>query len=48
MVEALSQVLNNPKYAKNMKVMSEIFRDRPMSPIETAVYWTEFVLRHED
>ncbi|CAG7834805.1 unnamed protein product [Allacma fusca] len=48
MVEALSQVLNNPKYAKNMKVMSAIFRDRPMSPIETAVYWTEFVLRHED
>ncbi|CAG7710052.1 unnamed protein product [Allacma fusca] len=48
MVESVSQVLNNPKYAKNMKAMSAIFRDRPMSPIETAVYWTEFVLRHED
>ncbi|CAG7820766.1 unnamed protein product, partial [Allacma fusca] len=29
MLEALSQVLNNPKYAKNMKAMSTIFRDRP-------------------
>lgn len=29
-----------------MKKLSEIFRDRPMSPRETVVFWTEYVLRH--
>ena len=31
-----------------MEIMSGILKDRPMSPIETGVYWTEFVLRHEN
>lgn len=31
-----------------MKVKSKIFRDRPASPLETVVYWTEFVLRNDD
>lgn len=26
--------------------MSELTRDRPMNPQETAVYWVEYVLRH--
>ncbi|CAG7822405.1 unnamed protein product [Allacma fusca] len=45
---SLSQILYNQKYSNNMKAMSAIFRDRPMNPIETAVYWSEFVLRHND
>ncbi|CAG7725202.1 unnamed protein product [Allacma fusca] len=48
LIRSLYEILNNPKYASNMKSMSAIFRDRPMNPIETAVYWTEFVLRHND
>ncbi|CAG7697624.1 unnamed protein product [Allacma fusca] len=43
-----SAFLNNPKYSTNMKAMSALFRDRPKSPIETGVYWTEFVLRHNN
>lgn len=31
-----------------MEVKSKLFRDRPQSPLETCVYWTEFVLRHDD
>lgn len=31
-----------------MMKKSAIFRDRPMKPVETAVFWTEFVLRHDD
>ena len=27
--------------------MSNRFRDRPMSPLDTAVYWTEYVVRHK-
>ncbi|CAG7725584.1 unnamed protein product [Allacma fusca] len=34
---SLNQVLHNPKYSTNMKAMSALFRDRPMSPIETDV-----------
>lgn len=27
--------------------LSRVFRDRPVSPMETAVYWTEYVIRHK-
>ena len=26
--------------------MSRRFQDRPMTPLDTAVYWTEYVIRH--
>ena len=35
------------RYTKNMDQASRIFRDRPMSPIETGVFWVEFVLRND-
>lgn len=33
-------------YQKNAKITSNLFKDRPMSPQETVVYWTEYVIRH--
>lgn len=27
--------------------MSSVFHDRPMSAIDTAVYWVEYVIRHK-
>ncbi|EAT45644.1 AAEL003099-PA [Aedes aegypti] len=44
--KALSAVLNDPSYARNAKLVSERFRDKPMTPKETAVFWTEYVIRH--
>jgi len=35
------------RYRQKAKELSEAFRDRPMSPLETAVYWTEYVIRHK-
>jgi len=35
------------RYAKNAKISSERFKDRPMSPAESVVYWTEYVVRHK-
>jgi len=35
------------RYKQKAKELSEAFRDRPMSPLETAVYWTEYVIRHK-
>jgi len=29
-----------------MQALSERFRDRPQSPLETAIFWTEYVIRH--
>lgn len=30
-----------------MDELSSVFRDVPMSPLDTAIYWTEYVLRHK-
>lgn len=27
--------------------MSERYRDQPLTPLETAIYWTEYVARHK-
>lgn len=29
-----------------MKKFSLLYRDRPMTPRETAIYWIEYVIRH--
>ena len=31
-----------------MKKASAVFKDRPMKPVDTAVWWIEYVLRHGD
>jgi len=35
------------RYSKNAKIVSERFKDRPMTPAESVVYWTEYVIRHK-
>lgn len=46
-LEAIQEVLHNPSYRTNMKRLSELHRDTPMSPLEKAIYWIEFVIRHK-
>ncbi|XP_025206181.1 UDP-glucuronosyltransferase 2A1-like [Melanaphis sacchari] len=43
----ITSMLTDPKYRQKAKELSEAFRDRPMSPLETAVYWIEYVIRHK-
>lgn len=43
---AIKEVIENPKYAKTLKSFSQLYRDRPLSPQESVVYWTEYVIRH--
>ncbi|XP_046661711.1 UDP-glucosyltransferase 2-like [Homalodisca vitripennis] len=43
---AIKEVIYNPKYTENIRRLSRQFRDRPMSAMETAVYWIEYVIRH--
>uniref|UniRef100_A0A2H8TSU3 UDP-glucuronosyltransferase 1-3 n=1 Tax=Melanaphis sacchari TaxID=742174 RepID=A0A2H8TSU3_9HEMI len=40
-------ILTDMRFTKNAKNMSKIFHDRPMSALDTAVYWVEYVIRHK-
>ncbi|KAF4517413.1 UDP-glycosyltransferase-20 [Ephemera danica] len=43
---ALTMLLGAPRYRERARAMSSLSRDQPESPLERAVYWTEYVLRH--
>ncbi|KAJ9575712.1 hypothetical protein L9F63_007420 [Diploptera punctata] len=43
---ALNTVLEDPSYQRNAKYLSQLFRDRPQTALETAIFWTEYVIRH--
>ncbi|CAG7734507.1 unnamed protein product, partial [Allacma fusca] len=38
--EAVNTALNTPTLLENVKTMSRLFRDQPMSAIDTAVFWS--------
>ncbi|XP_076265417.1 uncharacterized protein LOC143199463 [Rhynchophorus ferrugineus] len=42
----VDELLNNPKYRKNARRISRRFHDKPMKPLDTAVYWIEYVIRN--
>jgi UDP:flavonoid glycosyltransferase YjiC (YdhE family) len=44
---ALNEVLGSPSFAENIKGISKRFRDQPALPLDTAVYWAEYVIRHK-
>ncbi|CAG4952911.1 unnamed protein product [Colias eurytheme] len=45
LVAAFKKVLD-PQFKNNVKRLSKAWHDRPLSPLDTAVYWTEFVARN--
>lgn len=45
--EALQTVLHDPSYRENMQRLSRLHRDQPMKPLDLAVFWIEFVMRHK-
>ncbi|TRY91907.1 hypothetical protein DNTS_024115, partial [Danionella cerebrum] len=44
---ALRKVINDKSYKEKMTKLSSIHRDRPIEPLDLAVFWTEFVMRHK-
>lgn len=46
-LNALNRSLNDPRYKENARRLSQLFRDRPQTPLETAIFWTEYVIRHK-
>uniref|UniRef100_A0A3B5KEN3 UDP-glucuronosyltransferase n=1 Tax=Takifugu rubripes TaxID=31033 RepID=A0A3B5KEN3_TAKRU len=46
-LEALKEVLHQPSYREKMKTLSNLHRDQPMKPMDRAMFWIEFVMRHK-
>lgn len=46
-LEAVRKVVNERTYRNNMKRLSSLHRDQPMHPLDTALFWIEFVMRHK-
>ncbi|XP_046736269.1 UDP-glycosyltransferase UGT5-like [Diprion similis] len=43
---AFNAVLHDPSYMKAAKEMSAKFRDRPLSAVDTAMFWVEYIIRN--
>ncbi|KAM9360194.1 UDP-glucuronosyltransferase 2A3-like [Symphorus nematophorus] len=46
-LEAVKAVLYEPSYRENMQELSRLHRDQPMKPLDRAMFWIEFVMRHK-
>ncbi|XP_047539477.1 UDP-glucosyltransferase 2-like isoform X5 [Vanessa atalanta] len=44
---AIDTIITNNSFRENVVKLRNIMRDQPLSPLERAVWWTEYVLRHE-
>uniref|UniRef100_A0A8C4MC24 UDP-glucuronosyltransferase n=1 Tax=Equus asinus asinus TaxID=83772 RepID=A0A8C4MC24_EQUAS len=47
LLNALKAVINNPSYKENAMRLSRIHHDQPVKPLDRAVFWIEFVMRHK-
>nr|XP_020143703.1 UDP-glucuronosyltransferase 1-1-like isoform X1 [Microcebus murinus] len=44
---ALKTVINDKSYKENIMRLSSLHKDRPVEPLDLAVFWVEFVMRHK-
>ncbi|XP_048094154.1 UDP glucuronosyltransferase 5 family, polypeptide D1 isoform X2 [Alosa alosa] len=44
---SLQEITQNPSYRENMQRLSRLHRDQPMSPLDQAGFWIEFVMRNK-
>ncbi|XP_057584285.1 UDP-glucuronosyltransferase 2A2 isoform X2 [Hippopotamus amphibius kiboko] len=47
LLNALRTVINEPSYKENAMKLSRIHHDQPVKPLDRAVFWIEFVMRHK-
>ncbi|XP_049305142.1 UDP-glucosyltransferase 2-like [Bactrocera dorsalis] len=43
---AIYDIIHNGKYRRAVRLRRALLLDQPMSPLETAIFWTEYTLRH--
>lgn len=46
-LEALRDVLEDPSYRQSMQRLSRLHRDTPVSPLASATFWIEYVMRNK-
>ncbi|KAK5638260.1 hypothetical protein RI129_012555 [Pyrocoelia pectoralis] len=44
---AIMEVITNYKYKEKLKKLTQLASDQPMTGIERAIWWTEYVIRHK-
>lgn len=48
LTSALKNILDPEKpYRQNMHKMSQLFHDKPIKPLDSAIFWIEYVMRHK-
>ncbi|XP_054626663.1 UDP-glucuronosyltransferase 2C1-like [Dunckerocampus dactyliophorus] len=45
--QGVQELLTDPSYRMNMQRLSRLHRDQPIAPIDNALFWIEFVMRHK-
>ncbi|CAI5643441.1 unnamed protein product [Oreochromis niloticus] len=45
--QGLKEVIHQESYRQNIQRMSRLHRDQPITPMEQAVFWVEYVMRHK-
>ncbi|XP_055843263.1 UDP-glycosyltransferase UGT5-like [Episyrphus balteatus] len=46
LVQAIKKVIEDPQMRQKIKEKSNQFQNRPMKPLETAVWWVEYILQN--
>uniref|UniRef100_A0A1B6KXZ3 UDP-glucuronosyltransferase n=1 Tax=Graphocephala atropunctata TaxID=36148 RepID=A0A1B6KXZ3_9HEMI len=47
LLAAINRVIDDSSYKKNVEYRSLLLRDQPQPPLDRALYWVEYVLRHQ-
>ncbi|XP_067265130.1 UDP-glucuronosyltransferase 2C1-like [Chanodichthys erythropterus] len=46
-LKTVKEVLHEPSYRENMQRLSRLHKDVPLKPLDKAIFWIEFVMRHK-
>lgn len=46
-MDGKTKFYNSYRYKERAEHLSRIFKDRPQLPLETAMFWIEYVIRHK-
>ncbi|XP_025198939.1 LOW QUALITY PROTEIN: 2-hydroxyacylsphingosine 1-beta-galactosyltransferase-like, partial [Melanaphis sacchari] len=44
---AVEEVLTNPTFKDKSTIQSKVYKDQPMTPLDRAIYWIEYVIRND-